>query len=353
MGVERRRTPEEGRTLMAQPNEAAGDVGNPADSSPADAFEAIAAEMLGEQEEEQPEEGEEPEGEQSEGDEADVTEDDLEAEAEEEELPPIDAPVSWTAEEKERFAGLPRETQEYIAKRETERERFVQSKAQEAARAKQETEQAALSQLAEIERGYSQQFQSLAEQLQPQRPNPALLQHDPQAFYALQADYESKVAQQRELQQQAQVYAQQAEQREAQAANAERAQQIQILSEHFPEYLDPTTGPEQQRALSAVAKELGYPDELITQARAADIIAMKKVADLKAKAAKYDALQAKKMEKVRAAKGLPRAVKPGVAVSSDQTRTVRKDAAFERAKNSNGQARVEAFDEYLRSAGII
>jgi len=337
---------------MAQPEQAAGEVGNPADSSPADAFNELAAEMLGD-DEERPEEGE-PEGEQPEGDETDESEDDLEAEAEEEELPPIDAPVSWTAEEKERFAGLPRETQEFIAKRETERERFVQSKAQEAARAKQETEQAAHAQLAEIERGYSQQFQSLAEQLQPQRPNPALLQHDPQAFYALQADYESKVAQQRELQQQAQVYAQQAEQREAQAANAERAQQIQILSEHFPEYLDPTTGPEQQRALSAVAKELGYPDELITQARATDIIAMKKVADLKAKAAKYDALQAKKMEKVRAAKGLPRVVKPGVAQGSDQARSNRSDAAFERAKAGRNIAeKADGFAEWAKINGLV
>ena len=334
---------------MAQPEQAAGEVGNPADSNPADAFEAIAAEMLGDEQEEQPAEGDE--GEQPEA--SEEADDELEIEAEDEELPPIEAPVSWTAEEKERFAGLPRETQEYIAKRETERERFVQSKAQEAARAKTEVEQAAYSQLAQIEQGYAQHFQQLAEQLQPKRPNPALLQHDPQAFYAMQAQYEADVAQQRELQQQAQTFAQQAQQREAMAEQAHHAEQRQILSQTFPEYLDPTTGPELQRNLSATAKELGYSDELIGQARASDILAMRTAAEWKAKAAKYDALQAKKMEKVRAAKGLPRTVKPGVAVSNEQTRAVRKDAAFERAKNSGGQARVEAFDEYLKSAGII
>jgi hypothetical protein len=336
---------------MAQPETAAGEVGNPADSNPADAFEAIAAEMLGEEEEQTPAEGEE---EPVEGDEpTEEADDDLTDEAEEEELPPIDAPVSWTAEEKERFAGLPRETQEFIAKRETERERFVQSKAQEAARAKSEVEQTAYQQLAEIERGYAQHFQSLAEQLQPQRPNPAMLQHDPQAFYAQQAAYEATVAQQRELQQQAQTYAQQAQAREAHAAQAEHAQQVQILSEKLPEYLDPTTGPKLQAEYTAVAKEMGYPDELISQARATDILAIKTAAEWKAKAARYDALQAKKMEKVRAAKGLPKVAKPGVAQGGDQLRANRAAAAFERAKTSGGQARVEAFDEYLKSAGIV
>jgi hypothetical protein len=92
---------------------------------------------------------------------------------------------------------------------------------------------------------------------------------------------------------------------------------------------------------------------LIAEARATDIIAMRKVAELKAKADKYDALQAKKMEKVRAAKGLPRVATPGVPQGAEQTRLARKDAAFERAKTSGGQARVEAFDEYLKAAKII
>lgn len=336
---------------MAQPEQAAGEVGNSADSSPADAFEAIAADMLKE-DEEQPAEAAEDE-EQSEPEADEEADDDLDAEAEDEELPPIDAPVSWTAEEKERFAGLPRETQEFIAKRETERERFVQTKAQEAIRAKTEVERAALSQLAEIERGYAQHFQSLAEQLQPQRPNPAMLQHDPQAFYAQQAAYEATVAQQRDLQQQAQTYAQQAQARDAHAAQAEHAQQVQILSEQLPEWLDPTTGPKLASEYTAVAKEMGYPDELINQARATDILAMKTAADWKAKAAKYDALMSKQMAKVRAAKGLPKTATPGVSQGSEQLRANRATAAFERAKTSGGSARVEAFDEYLKAAKII
>lgn len=56
------------------------------------------------------------------------TETDAENTPEEE---PVEAPASWTAEAKERFAQLPRETQEYIAEREAQREKAInQSKAE-------------------------------------------------------------------------------------------------------------------------------------------------------------------------------------------------------------------------------
>jgi hypothetical protein len=291
---------------MTQPIEAVGGDDQhvvAAELTPEDRLNAAFDDPANQKEDEdEPEDGEQP-----------SVEDDLEIEEGADDLPPIDAPVSWDAEAKERFSKLPREDQEYLAKRESERERFLQTKSQEATRARQEAEQAAIQQLAQVEAGYAQHFQSLAEQLQPQRPNPALLQHDPQAFYAMQADYEAKVAQQQQLQQQAQTYAQQAHARAMQMEQANHAEQHRAIVEHFPEYADPTTGPELQRKLTAVAKELGYPDELIGQARASDILAMRKAADWKAKAEKFDALQAKKMEKVRAAKDLPRVAKPGSA----------------------------------------
>src|SRR5262249_31959780 len=48
-------------------------------------------------------------------------------------LPPIDAPRSWTAEDKELFNSLPRETQERIAGRERSRERDFRRSQDEAA----------------------------------------------------------------------------------------------------------------------------------------------------------------------------------------------------------------------------
>lgn len=330
---------------MAQPEVAAGEVGNPADSNPADAFTAIAEEMLGDE----PEQDEQPEGDEPEGE---LDEPELEEEADD--LPPIDAPVSWDAEAKAKFAELPRELQETVTKREAERERFVQSKSQEAAKARQEVERAAYEQLAAYDQSVAQQYQQIAEQLQPQRPDPRMLQVDPQAFYAQQAEYEATVAQRQEMQQRAQFHATQAQQRAQAAEQAQLAEQHQVIAEQFPEYADPTTGPEWQRKLTAVAKEvMGYPDELISQARAADILATKRVYDLKVKADKYDALQAKRMEKVRAAKGLPRVATPGVAQGTDQVRANRAQAAWEATKNSKGRARDDAFAAYLKTQGVL
>jgi hypothetical protein len=160
------------------------------------------------------------------------------------------------------------------------------------------------------------------------------------AFYAQQAQYESAVAQQRELQQTAQQYAQQAQQREQQAEQARLSREHQAIVEHFPEYADPTTGPQLQRELSSVAKELGYPDELIGQARAADILAMRKAAQWRADSLKLQALNAKKMEKVRAAKGLPKVAKPGVSHTPDQLRAGSANNAMETlltSKDRNAQ----------------
>jgi hypothetical protein len=56
--------------------------------------------------------------------------------------------------------------------------------------------------------------------------------------------------------------------RAMQAEQAHHAEQHRIIVEQFPEYADPTTGPKLQQELSAVARELGYPPELIGQARA-------------------------------------------------------------------------------------
>lgn len=268
-------------------------------------------------------------------------------EEEADDLPPIDAPVSWDAEGKAVFASLPREAQEIVQKREADRERFVQQKSQEATRARQEVEQAAHQQLAEYDARVSQHLQSLAEQLQPQRPNPQLLQYDPQAFYAQQAQYEADVAQRQQLQQQAENHAHQAQSRAAQAEQAHNAEQHRLIVEQFPEYADPTTGPRLQAELSSVARELGYPPELIGQARATDIIAMKKVAEYKAKAAKYDALNSKKMEKVREAKGLRPVAKPGAAQAPGAARQSQYTQDREALRQGDGAATQRVLDSFF------
>jgi hypothetical protein len=329
-----------------------GEATPAAETNPADVFTQLAAEEFGvtdEQEEEQPAEGEPVEGE------AEGADDEPGIEEEADELPPIDAPVSWDAEAKAKFAELPRELQETVTKRETERERFVQQKSQEAAQARQTVAQQAQSELAQYDAQMAQQYQQLAAQLAPQAPDPSLLRINPEAFYAQEADYRAKTAQQQQLQQQAQGLAQQAQYRAAQVAQAEQAEQHRIIVDSFPEYADPTTGPELRSKLTAVAKELGYPDELIQQARASDILAMRKVADLKSKADKYDALMSKKMANVRAARGKPPVTaRPGVSQGSEQLRARTAQAALDTALTSrNRDVQGAAFFDYLQKTGQV
>lgn len=308
------------------------------------AFEDIAAEMLPpEEQEEEPVEGEEPEA-----------EDDIEPEEEADDLPPIDAPVSWDAEAKERFAKLPREDQEYLSKREGERERFVQQKSQEAVQARRTVEQEAIQHFAAYERQVSEQLSQFAQAPGVQKPDPTLLATDP-AHYAYQARlYEDDQAQRQQAQQVAQHYASQAQQREAAAEQAMLAEQHRVIVEQFPEYADPTTGPKLQQELSAVARELGYPPELISQARAPDILAMRQAAEWRADSLKLKALNASKMEKVRAARGLPRVATPGVAQGSAQSRATRAAAAIETARTSkNRDAAGQGFYDYLKNTGQI
>jgi hypothetical protein len=178
---------------------------------------------------------------------------------------------------------------------------------------------------------------------------------DPIAYAQQMRSYQQANAQRSAAQQAAQQHAQQAQWQMAQAEQAEHAEQRRIIVDNFPEYADPTTGPELQRKLTAVAKRVGYSDELISQARAQDILAMRTVADAFDKADRYDALQKTKMEKVRAAKGKPPvSARPGVAQGGDQLRARSAQAAFEAAKSSKDRnVSGAAFFDYLSKTGQI
>ncbi len=80
----------------------------------------------------------------------------------------IEPPRSWSKEEKERFAQLPRETQEYLTRRETERDTALRRGQNETAAARQalETERQALDGL---KKQYEAALPALLQQLQQQQ----------------------------------------------------------------------------------------------------------------------------------------------------------------------------------------
>lgn len=271
-----------------------------------------------------PDDGPRESDEPDEDDDADPDDDDVgDDDADDDGEPAIAPPSSWKADEKAAFAKLPREVQETVTRREAERERFVQSKAQEAAQARQAVTQEAFEALAQIRAQQAQELDQIAAQITPQRPSPRLMAEDPDLYADQMEAYEYWSAQRQQVQQtaqQRQLEAESIKQQIAQQQAAHEAQQARaILSEKFPEYLDEERGPKLREELGSIAMELGYPAELLTNVDATDILAMRTALQWKTDAAKWRALQSRKMADVRAGKSKqppPRTARPGAAGSN-------------------------------------
>lgn len=231
--------------------------------------------------------------------------------------PAIDAPNSWKAEEKEAWAAIPRAVQETIARRESERDRFVQSKAQEAAQTRQTVERQAFEELASIRAEQAEKLQRYAQMLEPQQPDIRLLQSGDEQhralYYQQDAAFRTHSAQRERAQQEAEQAQSEAEAAQAEILRREAAADHAVLSEQIPEWTDQSSRTKLLGDLQSIGAELGYPPELMAQARAPDIIALKRASDWKAKAAKWDQHMSKKMAAVANAKKLPpNSVRAGV-----------------------------------------
>jgi hypothetical protein len=330
--------------------EVGGEANIPASDNPADAFEALADQMLSEEQDEAPLEQEEPTEEAEEAETDELTEDDLEDEPD---LPAIEPPVSLTAEEKEAFKNLPREAQEFTARRIGELEKGFQSKAQEAAQKERQAMKQAAEYIEQVQGEAAEQIEYLSQLLVYPKPQPRLAAENP-ALYAHELEkHESSLAQRQQAQQQIGDLRAQQQHYQALLQQHEQEQFRQRLSEALPEFLDETSGPKVREELTATAKSLGFTDEEIFTANANQIIALKQITDLKAKADKYDQLQKRKMERVRAGKTPPPVTKPGAPRGATQVRREQADQAFARAKNLSGSARDDALAEYFTKTGIL
>lgn len=265
--------------------------------------------------------------------------------------PAIAPPISWDNDAKDLFAQLPADLQAKVADREAQRERALQSATTAAAEAKRNAFVEANATFAEQQRLYAAHLQQIAAQNAPQRPDPALLAEDPQAFYELQALYEHEAAQHHNLTRQAAQAQAEAQQREAIRRHHELAQDHAVLSEQFGEdWTDVSRRREMLTGLEQVGADLGYSRELMGQANATDILALKAVADWKAKAQLYDAIQAGKPGAVRAARNAPRMAKPGVTPTRAEQSARGRDAAWACAKAERSG---DAYAAVLDSMGII
>lgn len=248
-------------------------------------------------------EADEPEGDEDEPEEQDDDEDEPET--------AIAPPASLTAEEKADWAQLPPEAQQKIVAIETRRTAEVQSGLEKARNAQRDAESAAASRIAEAERLHAEQLMTIAQRNAPQPPDDRLIDADPRAYLAAKARYERDVAQHEAFVQQVQALHQGASQeQERLEAEAMKAMWSEVAND-LPEARDPAQWQDLMTKLTPLALELGYPDELLADATPQDIRAIKRAAEWKDKASKWDAMQARKMSGVRAHKG--KTAKPNAA----------------------------------------
>jgi len=338
---------------MTQPTEAVGgEPVEPVEAEAANPFEKMAEEFLGPDE---PEEEIDEELGEAEADEAEAEADQEEAEEAEETLPPIDPPVSWDKEAKERFAKLPREDQEYLSKRETERERFVQAKSQEAAQAQRNASIEAMKAAEQIKAEAAERLQFYAKQFEVRPPSAELFSRDPVAYAQQLEAYQNITAQREQAQRDAERFrAEQAQVQQARQAHEAEAFHQRLQAE-VPEVFDPATGQDVLKELTATAEVLGFDPNEISDVTA--IKALKVTSEWKTKAEKYDALMKKQMERVRSGKAPPPIAKPGTAKLPDQTRRARGEKAWnmalEGARSGNRNLRDQAFADWADSTGIF
>ena len=239
-----------------------------------------------------------------------------EAEAPEAEAPlevepdPIEPPASWAKDAKDVFAALPREAQEVVAKRERERDVEVRRAQNAVQTTRQQVEREALGQVAQLREQTARELQQYAARFTPQEPDLRLLQsgdpNDQAQYYAQDRAYRFELAQHQQMTQRAQEA-----QREADAI-AQQEQQIamqgeyQALIEAIPEWSDPSQRTNLIAELEPIGAELGYSPELMAQAGATDILALKTALSWKRDADELRALKNKaKMVPVRAARQIP------------------------------------------------
>lgn len=255
--------------------------------------------------------------------------------------PAIDAPVSWNAEDKALFAQLPPEAQAVIARRESERDKAVQSKATEAAEARKQREQAeaAIHQLHSSYIGQLEQFLSTNE---PQKPDPAWLdtrvygEDGPRTFYQMQAAYEAHHAQRQQAQQEL-TFAQERQAALTQHQTREfMAEQHRILSgpEGIEGWSDPAKQPEIAKALTDFATAHRYTAEQLQHVDAQDIKFLHEAMGWKADSEKYRALQKQKMAVVRQAKELPKTARPNAPQPAGSAQARATQQTRERLKQS-------------------
>ncbi len=258
--------------------------------------------------------------EDTEGD--DEPDDEPEAEA----LPPIDAP-GLKAEEKERFAKLPREEQEFVASVLQRRHIEAKTGIETERSAKLAAQQEAADRVAQTQREFAEQSARLVATFAPQPPPIELLQQDPNEYHYRKAVFDQEIAEfQGYIGQLSALHdeASQHDQVREQQANIERLRGWMTI----PEVASEDTRAEFLSEIEGHGIELGFEREALMTMDSREMVALKRSLALKKEAAankadadKWRAYKRQRNERPRAAQGRFSAA-PAGARTGAQTRQI-------------------------------
>jgi hypothetical protein len=187
-------------------------------------------------------------------------------------LPPIEPPRSWTKDEKSRFDTLPRETQEYIASREQEREKAIRQSQNEAAEIRKAA-QAEWTKIEQQRQQYEARLPELMASLQAAQAGQFADVKTPQDVQRLASEDPLRYLQWTAHQQQ--VTAVQNEHRQAQERQAQEFQQQwtdfasredKLAVERIPELSNPEQRVKVQDAARSYLSDLGFTETELASA---------------------------------------------------------------------------------------
>jgi type II secretory pathway pseudopilin PulG len=298
-----------------------------------------------------------PEGESADQPPADPGETDQPQAEPEPEAPPIDPPRSWTKEAKERWQSLPRETQEYLAQREQEREREFRRSQNEAAEARKAIE-AERSQVEQARSQYETALPALLQTLQVQQQGefadiktmadvekmaredwPRYVVWDAQQKKIAAVQQEVKASQDRQVQETQQHWSKFAQEQDS------------LLLERAPELADKTQAAKIADAALTYLKDLGFTDnELAANWNGQDKISLRdhRLQLLIRDGVRYREAQSK--VSVKAAKPVPQVQRPGPAPARGAAEAEKVQALTEKLSQSGSLKDAQALLVAKRAA---
>lgn len=262
--------------------------------------------------------------------------------------PAIEPPASWDGEAKEQFKKLPPNVQEFISKRESERDKGISQKLQEVAEARKAIE-AKYAETTQLRSAYEQRLMAQAKQLESSIPEEfrnirsaadlyAVSQRDPALAARFTAFQQQAASVMNELQQ-----LESARTQELQNSYREHlVKEQEAISKAWPDFMDQTKGPVIRAELSQYAKEHGFADSEIGALADHRLVMVLRDAVEGRKAIK--ALEQAK-SKVQG-KNLPKVAKPGQGEVSSG-RGIDRQTARSIARSGDMSRTVDALEKML------